>query len=168
MKKLFFIFSFCCALALSFSSCVKEKSVGEGDDLEFVKLGDRVPEFSVYNNAGRQDFNISSFTGRKTLIVLYSVTCSDCRQQMPVIDEVWNELRGVNGYRILALAREGGADLSKEYCYDDAGRAAYNKFATKWVPRLYVVDETGRITWTYKGVANKSTIFARLGYYQNV
>lgn len=164
MNKIFLGVALCCVLAVQ--SCIREKDNEKNDDVEYVTVGDLVPSFTVYDNDGRKSFGPADFTGKISLIVLYSSTCSDCELQMPVIDEIWNELAGANGYQVLAIAREGGADLSKAYCYNDRSRAAYNKFATKWVPRLYVAGVDGRITWMYKDVADRETILAALGYHQ--
>jgi peroxiredoxin len=136
-----------CFAALA-QSCVREK--GGGDDVEYVKVGDAVPSFTVYRDAA-VSFSPADFADKNSLIVLYWVDCPDCRALMPVIEEVWQQLGGESGYQVLALARDGGADLSSPYCYDDPDRSAYGKFATMWVPRLYVVGPDGRVKWMHTG-----------------
>lgn len=165
----------CCAIMLS--SCVKDDKEAE----EYVKTGDRVPSFSVKNpDGGTKTFTrADDFTGKRSIIVLFTAECPHCKTLMPVIDDTWKELEemaaGDHSCQIIAIARESSNsavaalwsanDMSMPY-YLDPDRSAYGKFASQYVPRLYSVDSRGIIDWMHTGENGISvtSLMGILGY----
>lgn len=158
MKSLIFRVLFVVAAALA--GCVAETQ-GEGEDP--VKVGDRVPAFTVAGGAeGTMDarFGQGDFEGRRSMIVFFSSDCPDCRRELPVVHEAWLALRGRDDFQLIAVARQPSAARVAEYWssaeggkpsfegmpwWHDAYGAAFRAFAANRVPRLYLVDTRGRV-----------------------
>ena len=155
-----FLFAVCCVLLLS--SCVRDDEKAE----EYVKTGDEVPTFSVRDpNSGTKTFTSDNdFANKRSIIVLFTAECAHCRTLMPVVDDAWKELQEVeavdDNWQIIAIAR-GSSDsavaalwsaneMTMPY-YLDPDRSAYSKFASRYVPRLYSVNDRGMIDWMQTG-----------------
>lgn len=147
----------CCAIVLP--SCVKDK--GDEDVKEYVKVGDAVPSFSV--KAGNTvNFTKVDFVNKRSIIVLFTAECPHCKTLMPIVDDAWREIDGNDYYQIVPIARESSqsavaglwnANGMAMPFFLDPDRSAYNKFASRNVPRLYSVNEQGVIDWMQTGEA---------------
>ena len=146
----------CCGLL----SCVRSS---DDDKTGYVKVGNRIPAFTVYDEEGNA-FSSSEFTGKRSLLLLFDVTCGQCQREFQEIQKVWNALKDTpDKYRIVTISRGSGGktrdeDIAavNEYWgdnnltfpkYFDENRKVYNKFAEQYVPRLYLIDKEGIVKW---------------------
>ena len=137
-----------CAFALT--SCVAE---GEPEN-NGVKTGDPLPAFSVKLNDGRE-MTTASLRGKRVLIELFNTECPDCRESLPLINELYETLKDNPDVEIFAVARAEDAsklslywaenNLTLPYSPQD-DRKVYELFATVGIPRIYVADSSGVIT----------------------
>lgn len=155
MRKIILIFSAAVCCTMMMQSCVKDK---KDEVKEYVNVGDGVPEFTVQGKT----FTVSDFAGKSSLIVFFTAECPHCKTLMPVVDDAWREIIDDADYQIIAIARESsGKDVQSLWdgnqmimpYFLDPNRSAFNKFANMNVPRLYLVDENGIITWRQTGEA---------------
>ena len=129
--------------------------IGDGDSPtgggSHVGVGDRVPAFELPGITSPDDF-----VGRKTLLVFFVTTCSDCRRELPFVDYAHRNIdaltvraigRGESQANVTAFWNELGLDHSISPAIDPDKRV-YNLFAEHTVPRLYLVDELGTVVWT--------------------
>lgn len=129
---------------LILSSCINDDPT-EGADL---KVGDRIPDFSVNMNDG------STVTGESlrqgvSVIVFFHTGCPDCQVTLPEIQNIYNEYsgRGVKFALISRDERSGSIDAFWEKAGLDMpyspqkGRDVYELFATITVPRVYICDD---------------------------
>lgn len=73
-------------LPLLFSSCVTEN-----DDREWVlPAGSRLPWFSVVMNDGRA-VTQDDFPGRTGIIVFFNTDCPDCRRELPLLQQAYED-----------------------------------------------------------------------------
>jgi peroxiredoxin len=133
------------------SSCIEEGATSGSEN--YVKVGGKVPDFEVSGPEGLH-FSSAELTGRRSLIVLFSPTCSDCRRELPKIDSVWNKLDSDDSYRIVNISRalsfESDAlwlqmGFSMPYYYDP-DKTIFHLFANTYVPRIYFVNPQGVVT----------------------
>ena len=138
------LFSVLCA-----SGCIKEKL--EGADL---KVGDRLPDFSVVMNDGTT-VSDETLKGNISCLVFFHTTCPDCQRILPVIQEIYSMYKGV---KYALISREQAEDdvLSfwNEKSLDMAfsaqsSREVYNKFASSRIPRVYICDKDGIIRYIF-------------------
>ena len=120
-----------------------------------MEVGDDVPPIDITDNYDYV-FN-SEEAGIKALIVLFSTTCPDCQDALPLIEETWRKMKDDPDFRFIALARgQVAADVEKYFTdekrnytmpwHEDPDRRYYGLFAVNYIPRLYVVRD-GKIYW---------------------
>jgi peroxiredoxin len=138
--------------ALCPASCVREEAPDAREASSLVKAGDEVPDFTVSNDEGT--VSKATLAGKKTLLVLFSTACGDCRRALPVVEEAWRLLRDEPGVLVITISREEPAGTVSDYWatagftmpyYLDEDRAVFNKFASAYTPRVYLVDPRQRV-----------------------
>ncbi len=144
-------------MALLALSC---SAVNDGDDTnvkEYVKVGDRVPVFSVdvVDSEGRTSvFSTARLTG-ETVIVLFNTSCGDCRRELPQLNAYYLAHRHDKGFQMVAIAREESAESIAAYWQAQGfeipyspqpDRRIYNLFASSIIPRVYYCTADGIVT----------------------
>lgn len=144
-------------MALLALSC---NAVNDGDDTnvkEYVKVGDRVPVFSVdvVDSEGRTSvFSTARLTG-ETVIVLFNTSCGDCRRELPQLNAYYLAHRHDKGFQMVAIAREESAESVAAYWQAQGfeipyspqpDRRIYNLFASSIIPRVYYCTADGIVT----------------------
>ena len=156
------------AMMLTLAGCVTED---EPTEESRVKPGDRLPEFSVVMDDGSR-LSTADLRGRESVIVLFNTDCSDCRRELPVIQELQDRNPGL---MIACIAREeGAADIAAYWRANgltlryspQTDRRVYHLFAESVIPRTYVADSTLRVVAMFAGeermsVAELERIFGR-------
>lgn len=113
-----------------------------------LKAGDAVPAFSVIMDNGRAVTD-ELLKGTVSLIVFFNTGCPDCREELPVLQKIYEEY----GPKInmVCISREEGTHDIAEYWKDNhftlpysaqENRAVYYMFAKSGIPRVYIVDKT--------------------------
>lgn len=115
-----------------------------------VGVGDAAPDFELFKTDGVDAY----------LLILFSHTCPDCRHLMDALQERLDH-NAEHPY-IVAWSRGGTAEEIEQFA-DDCGytftlvadpmRQLYDKYATMYVPRCYVIDGDGVIrlvTYEYR------------------
>ena len=89
------------SILLVVTSCFKD-----GKPIDNLKVGDTVPSFSAESVAtGGNSLDSSSFTSKRSLLVLFVTTCSDCRRELPLIEWVWDEVKYNPAIQVVAISR---------------------------------------------------------------
>lgn len=155
MYKILFVLLAVPALAVA---CIRSGGEDENEEHEktsVVKKGDALPEFTVAdkdgNTAGSADL-----AGKGSLIFFFETGCPDCQKVFPVINELYQLVAGDGRFALLSITRAQAASVVDEYFgeqgysipyYLDPVRETYGKFATGYIPRLYIAGPDGVITW---------------------
>ena len=139
-------------IASSLCSCVTE------DDTEGyskVMVGDKLPLFSVELNTGKT-VSTDSLRGKTSMIVFFNTDCSDCRKELPVINEVAELMR--DRVETVCISRSQSADEIARYWSENGltlsysaqtDRSVYDMFATSGIPRIYISDRYLTVTHTF-------------------
>ena len=142
--------------AVVFAAC----SMGDDDDgevTEYVKVGDRVPAFSVETvlaDGSTATFSTAALTG-ETVIVLFNTSCGDCQRELPRMNDYYLQHCGDKGFQMVAISREEGAESVAAYWKEQGlsipysaqtDRRIYNLFASSIIPRTYFCSADGIIT----------------------
>ena len=124
---------------------------------EYVKVGDRVPAFSVETvlaDGSTAMFSTARLTG-ETVIVLFNTSCSDCQRELPRMNDYYLQHCGDKGFQMVAISREEGAESVAAYWKEQGlsipysaqtDRRIYNLFASSIIPRTYFCSADGIIT----------------------
>lgn len=129
-----------CSLALlAFGTCISEETSS------YVRVGDKLPAFSVTMNDG-QIISNDSLKGSFSLVMFFHTTCSDCQQTLPYIQQAYESFPEV---RFVLISRAETDDSLSAYWQHhqltvpysaQSDRQIYELFATSVVPRIYLCD----------------------------
>ncbi|MBD5341056.1 MAG: TlpA family protein disulfide reductase [Bacteroides sp.] len=138
MKKIFVLL----LVVMGLTACVTE----EDEPVWSLQVGEHLPEFSIVMNDGRT-VTTQSLAGKRSVIVFFTTTCSDCRRELPRYQEWYNQIiSSGDDVNFICISREEGADAVSTYWKEhdftmpyspQSDRAVYNLFASSGVPRVY-------------------------------
>ena len=144
-------------MALLALSCNAVNDDDNSEVKEYVKVGDRVPVFSVdvVDSEGRTSvFSTARLTG-ETVIVLFNTSCGDCRRELLQLNAYYLAHRHDKGFQMVAIAREESAESIAAYWQAQGfeipyspqpDRRIYNLFASSIIPRVYYCTADGIVT----------------------
>lgn len=129
------------------------------DEDTVLKTGDMIPDFKTKMFDGEM-LDIKSLRGKVVLINFWATWCPSCIQELAVVQkELIDRFKGKD-FVFLPISREDSyekiAAFRKEKkhtfpMYMDPDRSIYSLFATKSIPRNYLIDKNGKIVHTDKG-----------------
>lgn len=73
-----------------------------------------------FTNAGGAEIGLKDFDGQALLINLWATWCAPCREEMPALAELQNEL-GDDGFKVLAINIDAGDDTKPKAFLDEIG-----------------------------------------------
>jgi len=152
-------------LLLLLPSCVRDD---EEADLQTTKVnvGDAVPAFVLHGSDGKEILS-PSLEGQAYVLNFFDTSCPDCQNVLKVMQQVYDKYHG--NVPVLNVPRSQTEDQLKAYWskagltmpfYMPQDKDLYYKFATKTIPRTYVVDGSGtvRAAFTDAPIADISTL----------
>ena len=130
------------------------------DDGDIVKVGDKMPAFTIVSDNGQQ-LSSSSLKGKVVLVNFFATWCPPCQKELVEVRKtLWPKYKDNKNFALLVIGREHtDADLSKYNekkgftfpLYPDKNRSIYGAFAKNLIPRSYLVDKSGKVIYTSKG-----------------
>ena len=133
-------------------------TVEDREKSTLVRMGDMAPDFTVELLSGEQ-VTLSQLQGNTILLMFFDSTCNDCKIQLGLLNGVLEQFAGKN-FQLLAISRgESKQTLEqlvaeKGYHFDvglDLDQSIYSLYATKYVPRCFIIDPLGHIIATSIG-----------------
>ena len=132
----------------------------EPDDLAettLINAGDMAPDFIVEMLDGGK-VTLSELQGKPTLLIFWATWCPPCRLELSKLQE---HIIDRYGDRINVLPISRGEERAKVEGYIskmgytfavglDGDQSIYNKYATNYIPRCFVIDANGKVL--YSGV----------------
>lgn len=154
-----YTFSFLSVLLTIVCGCstVVDDENHDNEVKEYVVVGDRVPVFTVETvgaDGTRGTFSTSQLSG-ETVIVLFNTSCGDCRRELPRLNEYYLEHRYDEGFQMVAISREEGAESVAAFWKEQGlsipysaqtDRRIYQLFASSIIPRVYFCSANGIVT----------------------
>lgn len=122
-----------------------------------LQVGELLPEFSVTMSDGTV-YTTPELRGKVPVIVFFNTNCSDCRKELPVIQQLWEEYEYNDIVKVIAISREESAEEIQEYWKQNGltlpysaqeTRDVYSLFAPSVIPRIYIANSQGVVTATF-------------------
>ncbi len=139
-----------------FQSCIKDGSEDIPQVINYVEVNDEVPSFSITDEKGNT-FNSTDFEGKRSLLIFFETTCSDCRTVLPIINnDIWEKIKTDPDFLLIAVSRGENQQIVNKYWennnfsmpkYIDTERKVFSLFANNTIPRIYMIDENKIIRW---------------------
>ena len=138
LATMFFLFGAVMVCACSFAS-------EEGNERqELVEVGQKLPAFAVVMNDSTL-VSSTDLTGKPSMIVFFNTACTDCRKELPIVQELYWEKEK------LEIPYSAQAD-----------RNVFGLFAKTTIPRIYIADASGTVKYIFIEKASKKKLVRAL------
>ncbi len=151
------------------SACISE-SMDSQETPSKVKEGDDIPSFTLHASDG-QEVSSTALDGQVYVLTFFDTGCPDCQQELQVLQRIYDKFHSV--IPVLNIPRSQSKDEVQAY-WSKAGLTMpfhipdnlelYYQFATRTIPRTYIIDEKGKVcaTFTDSPIADFDTLEAIL------
>jgi peroxiredoxin len=120
--------------------------------------GQLAPDFALKSSTG-ENLRLSEYRGDVVMINFWATWCGPCRQEMPLLDELYKRynrvgfnLLGVNidddSGRAMAMVQELGVDFPVLF---DARKEVSKMYDVSAMPVTVIVDRTGQVRYVHQG-----------------
>jgi len=126
------------------------------DDLEsttIVKVGNNPPVFTTQSLSGKT-FSSDELKGKVVLINFWATWCPPCKAELPLLQKyIYDKIKD-NNFAVLCISRGEKDDVVKKFIqrnkytfpvYLDPETKTYNLFASKYIPRNFVIGKDGGV-----------------------
>lgn len=124
-----------------------------------TKVGEIAPEFSVVADDGSA-VESDNLRGKVVVLNFFATWCGPCLQELPHLDELWNEFGENKKFAMIAIGREETPQSVADFksrrrltlpMAADPDRTVYNRYATERIPRTYLIARDGTIVYQTVG-----------------
>jgi peroxiredoxin len=132
--------------------------------VEGLSPGRRAPEF-VLKDLNGQPVSLSALRGQVVMLNFWSPICRACREEMPEMQRVYDDLKD-DGFTILAVNAYHGLDVARQFIeengftftvvQDDATVA--RMYQVTLLPKTMIIDREGIIRQVWVGSINEEQL----------
>ena len=130
------------SILIGLCGCIKEKRNGHE-----ISVGDHIPDFEVMMSDGTIVTDVS-LNGAVSIIMFFHTSCPDCRQTLPVVQEIYDSYVE-KGVKFVLISREQTKEEIETFWAEkgltmpyspQTSREVYSLFAQSRIPRIYISD----------------------------
>ena len=150
-----------CILGIGLALLIGLKS-GQKGGAEGVRLGGRVPDFSLKTLAG-DTVTDQSLQGQVVILNFWSMSCSACLAELPELQQIANNSRA----KVIGIALEPGSVQAVRSLLKRRGitypvalgdQELFERFDGVSIPYTLLLDRTSRVVKIYHGAVSKETL----------
>ena len=136
---------------------VAEEGPDDLAETTLINAGDIAPDFTAEMLDGSR-VTLSELKGKPTLLIFWATWCPPCRLELSKLQEHIIDPYG-DRINVLPLSRGEERSVVEEYISKmgytyavglDSDQSIYNKYASNYIPRCFVIDAKGKVL--YSGV----------------
>jgi len=137
---------------------------GYCQDENIVQKGHQVPDFVINMDSGKS-INFSDYKGSVVLINFFATWCGPCKMEMPLLqNKVWLKFKDNKKFKLMSIGRGHSLDEVTNFkttnnldfpIFPDKDKSIYNKFASGYIPRNYIIDSKGEVVYMSVGFSNE-------------
>lgn len=125
-----------------------------------LSVGDTLPSFEVQLDNGKT-VSTSSLLGKAVMIVFFNTSCSDCRRELPQVQQTFEAVGNDPEVEIFAISRAQDFSSVSQYWIENGltlpfsaqdDESLFNLFASRVIPRIFIADPKGVIIASYSDV----------------
>lgn len=129
-----------------------------------LAAGKNAPSFTLLDLEGKA-FNLDDFNGQVVMINFWSATCPPCREEMPAMQKVYDELKD-DGFVILAINVNDMPVVAKKFIESngytfpvlkDDGVVA-KTYEVQFIPKTLILDRDGVVRFVEVGQLSEEQI----------
>ena len=142
----------------------KSKGVVEVQEFHFDLVGEQERPFTLKSTDGKR-VSLQEFRGKVVLLDFWASWCEPCIKELPIIEKIYQSLAG-KGLVVLGINLEDAETariaakqhgLTFPVLVDEEGDAR-ESYQVKGIPRLILIDRTGKITGDFTGLSSKDEL----------
>ena len=125
-----------------------------------LKNGTQVPNFKFEIENGKEAI-IEDYKGKVVLINFFATWCGPCRAELPLLQtDIWDKHKNNPNFALFVFGRKEGWQKVTDFkianqftmpMLPDENKAIYSLFATQYIPRNVLIDQTGKIVYQSTG-----------------
>jgi len=117
-----------------------------------TQQGDQIPNFQIDSIKGGK-FDTDLLQGKVILLNFFATWCPPCHEELPYLQKLSEQYQGKE-FVLLSIGREHNLSEVEDFVAKkgltyafavDPERKVYNKFATQYIPRTYLINRDGII-----------------------
>ena len=131
-------------------------------------VGHPAPDFTVnvWNGTAGQTIHLASLKGKVVLINFYASWCADCTEEVPLLQQFWQQYQSRNVVFLGIAYQDTQADslsFLKQFgvsypCGPDASGTAGTDYGVTGVPDTVLIDQHGVVVQHYRGAVDDRTL----------
>lgn len=152
------------AVLCVFVGCPKDETQTAEEGLTpqetvLIDVGDTAPGFELTTLDG-EVFNLEAQRGKVVLVNFFATWCPPCREELPYLEkEVWQRFDPAS-FSLIVVGREEDDDVIGPFVEEngyslpfagDPGKVAYDLYASRFIPRNFVIGPDGRVLFQSQG-----------------
>lgn len=132
----------------------------QGARIPLVSAGTKAADFKLADLSGKS-VSLSSLRGKVIFLNIWATWCAPCREEMPSMETLYNELKGNKGFVMLAVSqdtkgKEAVAPYVRKNGYHfevllDPRNEVAEAYNVSGVPETFIIDGAGRIVAHHMG-----------------
>lgn len=141
----------------------KQETADETETTTLVKAGDKAPDFTVKMFDG-SDVSLSELRGKVVLLNFWATWCPPCREELTHVQtEIIDRFAG-RPFVFLPVSRGESRETvtafreKTGYAFPmgiDSARTVYDRFASNFIPRNFLIDTDGKVILASVGYDDK-------------
>ena len=146
-------------LAIIISGCKRD------NENTNVNIGSYAPNFAL-TDLSKKAINLDYYKGKKVMLNFWATWCPPCVNEMPLLQEVYNNRKG-EGIEVIGINYNESYDRVKKFISEkgveftiliDSDLKVSMDYGVIGLPVTFFIDREGRIKEKFKGELNKKLI----------